>query len=58
MKDKLNELRKKAKEKSFYQFTNEERVKYFNKKVFEYDDSNIPYKYRKEIYEKMRRDSN
>lgn len=58
MNNKLEELRKKVKEKPFYQLDTNDRVKDFNETVFNYNDSNIPYKVRKELLEEMRRVTN
>lgn len=45
----LEKLRLKAKDKSFYQLNPTDRVKVFSECVFNYDDSNIPYKTRKAV---------
>lgn len=58
MNNKLDELRRKVKEKSFYQLDVSERLKEFNETVFNYNDSNIPYEIRKEVLEEMRRGTN
>lgn len=47
--NKLDELRKKATEKPFYQSDLSKRIKEFNEAVFKYNDSNVPYEKRKEV---------
>ncbi|WP_156964257.1 hypothetical protein [Clostridium sulfidigenes] len=57
MSSKLDELRNKALNKPFYQSDKDEKIKYFKTNIFDYDDRNIPYKYREDVLRAMRGES-